>query len=157
MVAVNIPKHIYQTWRTKTALPPKMQECMQHNSRLAPEYVHHLYDDADCRAFIAAHFDAEVLQAYDALIPAAFRADLWRYCVIFVNGGVYMDAKYRLTGPLDDWLHGNDGVFVLERDLPGFWREGDAYSVQTIYDIKSGDPKAPPVHYLAHTLKPHSL
>lgn len=114
---------------------------MQHNSRLAPEYVHHLYDDADCRAFIAAHFDAEVLQAYDALIPAAFRADLWRYCVIFVNGGVYMDAKYRLTRPLDDWLPGNDdGVFVLERDLPGFWREGEFGIHNAFFACAPGDP-----------------
>lgn len=51
--------------------------------------------------------------------------------------------------------------YVLSRIIspgnPGFWREGAAYSVETIYDIKSGNPAFPPVHYLSHTLKPHSL
>ena len=59
-----------------------------------PRFTHHLYDDNDCREFIQTHFKEDVLDAYDRLIPGAYKADLWRLCVLFINGGIYMDIKF---------------------------------------------------------------
>jgi mannosyltransferase OCH1-like enzyme len=89
-----IPLHIYQTWHTKK-LPPKMKECVEKLKKDNPEFEHHLYDIEDCRKFIGKHFDKEVLDAYDKLKPLAYKADLWRYCVLYKNGGVYLDVKYQ--------------------------------------------------------------
>lgn len=88
-----IPLHIYQTWHTKD-LDPKMKECVDKLKSLNPEFVHHLYDDNDCAEFIENNFQTDVLDAYNSLIPGAFKADLWRYCVLYINGGVYLDIKY---------------------------------------------------------------
>ncbi len=88
-----IPKVIYQTWHSKT-LPPKMTECVEKLKSDNPGFKYYLYDDADCRAFIEANFDPEVLYAYDSLLPGAFKADLWRYCVLYINGGFYVDIKF---------------------------------------------------------------
>jgi mannosyltransferase OCH1-like enzyme len=60
-----------------------------------PEFTHHLYDETDCRNFIEANFDSSVLNAYNTLIPDSYKADLWRYCVLYINGGIYMDIKYQ--------------------------------------------------------------
>lgn len=46
---------------------------------------------------------------------------------------------------------------VIREDYEGMWFEGSPYKKETIYDINSTDPKAPPVNYSAYTLKPHSL
>jgi mannosyltransferase OCH1-like enzyme len=89
-----IPLHIYQTWHTKK-LPPKMKECVEKLKKDNPEFEHHLYDIEDCRKFIGENFDKEVLDAYDKLKPLAFKADLWRYCVLYKNGGIYLDVKYK--------------------------------------------------------------
>jgi mannosyltransferase OCH1-like enzyme len=59
-----------------------------------PRFTHHLYDDNDCREFIQTHFKPDVLDAYDRLIPGAYKADLWRLCILFINGGIYMDIKF---------------------------------------------------------------
>ena len=88
-----IPLTIYQTWSTKE-LPPKMMENLEYNKFLNPEFKFVLYDDNDCREFIKKNFDAEVLYAYDKLIPGAYKADLWRYCILYINGGIYMDIKF---------------------------------------------------------------
>ena len=88
-----IPKVIYQTWHSKT-LPPKMAECVEKLKSANPGFKYHLYDDTDCRSFIEANFDPEVLAAYDSLLPGAFKADLWRYCVLYINGGFYVDIKF---------------------------------------------------------------
>ena len=93
-VREEIPRDIYQTWSTKD-LPPKMKACVEKLQRDNPEFEYHLYDDADCRAFIADEFDPKVVKAYDALIPGAFKADLWRYCILYKRGGVYVDIKFQ--------------------------------------------------------------
>ena len=87
-----IPCNIYQTWYTKN-LPEKMRERVNLLKRQNPKFNHYLFDDNDCREFIKKHFKPDVLEAYDSLIPGAYKADLWRYCILFINGGIYMDIK----------------------------------------------------------------
>ena len=92
-----IPLDIYQTWHTKD-LPPKMRECVETLKKQNPEFTHHLYDEAECYQFIKDNFDPKVAEAYDALIPKAYKADLWRYCVLYKRGGIYLDIKYCNVG-----------------------------------------------------------
>jgi len=88
-----IPLKIFQTWHTKN-LPPKMKKTVYKNINMHPRFEYFLFDDNDCREFIKKHFTISVLNAFDSLIPGAYKADLWRYCVLFVNGGIYLDIKY---------------------------------------------------------------
>jgi len=90
---VIIPTNIYQTWHTKK-LPPLMANSIFLIKELNPRFNHYLYDDNDCREFIKNNFKPDVLNAYDSLIPGAYKADLWRYCVLFIQGGIYLDIKY---------------------------------------------------------------
>jgi len=89
-----IPKVIYQTWNSKE-LPSKMATCVEKLKKDNPEFEYHFYDDQDCRKFIQTNFEPDVLKAYDSLIPGAFKADLWRYCVLYIKGGVYLDIKFQ--------------------------------------------------------------
>jgi mannosyltransferase OCH1-like enzyme len=88
-----IPLDIYQTWETKE-LPPKMKESVEKLKKENPEFSYHLYNDEDRRNFIMQNFEKDVLKAYDSLIPGAFRADLWRYCIMYKKGGIYLDIKF---------------------------------------------------------------
>jgi len=88
-----IPLHIYQTWGTND-LPDKMKRCVDKLKRKNPDFEHHLFDDVKCREFIQTYFEDEVVEAYDRIVPGAYRADLWRYCVLYINGGIYLDIKY---------------------------------------------------------------
>jgi mannosyltransferase OCH1-like enzyme len=89
-----IPLKIYQTWYTKE-LPDKMKERVELLKYQNPKFEHYLFDDNDCREFIKDNFDVAVLNAYDTLIPGAYKADLWRLCVLYINGGIYMDIKLK--------------------------------------------------------------
>ena len=88
-----IPLKIYQTWHSKE-LPEKMKLAVDRMKRRHPRFEHFLFDDEDCRNFIATNFDKKVLNAFDNIIPGAYKADLWRYCVLYINGGIYLDIKY---------------------------------------------------------------
>jgi mannosyltransferase OCH1-like enzyme len=91
-----IPLKIYQTWATKE-LPPKMKERVELLKSQNSRFEHFLFDDDDCREFIKKYFRPDVLNAYDRLIPGAYKADLWRCCVLFINGGIYLDIKFICT------------------------------------------------------------
>ena len=89
-----IPLKIYQTWYTKD-LPPKMKENVESLKLTNPQFEHYLFDDNDCREFIKNNFEPIVLHAFNSLIPGAYKADLWRLCVLYINGGIYMDIKLK--------------------------------------------------------------
>jgi mannosyltransferase OCH1-like enzyme len=90
---IQIPANIFQTWHTKM-LPPKMFTSIAKIKQLNPGFKYYLFDDNDCRDFIQNNFEYNVLNAYDRLIPGAYKADLWRYCVLYKHGGIYLDIKY---------------------------------------------------------------
>jgi hypothetical protein len=96
-----------------------MAECVEKLKSANPEFKYSLYDDADCRSFIEANFDPEVVYAYDSLLPGAFKADLWRYCVLYKNGGFYVDIKFMCEPgfSLMEMTSDNE-TFVLDRPSP---------------------------------------
>jgi mannosyltransferase OCH1-like enzyme len=89
-----IPLHLYTCWHTKN-LPPLMQSNYNYLVESNPKITFHLYDENECRQFIQEHFDYDILDAYNKLIPCSYKSDLWRFCVLYINGGIYMDIKYR--------------------------------------------------------------
>jgi mannosyltransferase OCH1-like enzyme len=73
----------------------------------------------DAASFIASNFPSEVKEAYDALIPGAFKADFFRYCILFIHGGVYADIDILCTCDLDSAID-SDVSFLVPIDLaPG--------------------------------------
>lgn len=116
-----IPLIIYQTWTTKT-MPPKMTECVERLKTTNPEFDHYLYDDADCRTFIKENYETNILEAYDQLIPGAYKADLWRYCILYKTGGIYLDIKFQCEPGFSLLeLTDDNESFVLDRPYPDIY------------------------------------
>ena len=89
-----IPLHIWQTWNTKN-LPPLMKKNMEELIKENLEFTHHLSDDEECEEFIRLNFSNDIYESFRNLIPGAYKADLWRYCVLYAHGGIYLDIKYK--------------------------------------------------------------
>lgn len=114
-----IPKKIFQTWKTKS-LDPRMQAAVQSWIDLNPEYEHQLFDNEDCRNFIAEYFSDRVLNAYDNLRPGAYKADLWRYCFLLVHGGVYVDIDTTCLMPLEAMIKDGDTLVLAKGPFLNF-------------------------------------
>lgn len=69
---------------------------------LNPEYTYLYFSDLDCKLFITQYFGASVLTAFNTLKPGAFKADLFRYCYLYINGGVYADLDTLPLVPLSE-------------------------------------------------------
>lgn len=113
-----IPKNIFQTWKTLN-LPPKMKECVEKLKRDNPEFTYYLFDDKMCVNFIKKHFDKSVLCAYNKIIPTAYKADLFRYCVLYKMGGIYLDIKYECIGDFRLTQLTNSEYFVKDIETSG--------------------------------------
>ena len=115
----DIPLQVFQTWNTKN-LPTKMKETVEYNKINNPDITFYLYDDNDCRDFIKSNFDLSVIDAFDTLKPGAYKADLWRYCILYQYGGAYIDIKFKCKNnfKLQNIMKGN---FVVA-DRPSFFR-----------------------------------
>jgi mannosyltransferase OCH1-like enzyme len=115
-----IPLKIYQTWHTKN-LPPLMSNSVNKIKINNPAFNHYLFDDDDCRNFIKNNFSLEILNAYDTLIPGAYKADLWRYCILYKNGGIYIDIKYEPVNHFKFINLNEKEHWVLDADKNGIY------------------------------------
>ena len=98
-----IPRIIYQTFKTKE-LTPAFQKFVDLWKDNNSGYEYRFYDDKMCDSFMK-DFDPRVWRAYRRIIPGAFKADLWRYCVLYTYGGVYADLDTLCIGKIDDFLN----------------------------------------------------
>jgi mannosyltransferase OCH1-like enzyme len=115
----SVPLEIYQTWYTKD-LPPGMMQSVIKLRKDNPQFKYNLFDDDDCKNFIKEHFGIKVYDAFENLIPGAYKADLWRYCILFKNGGIYVDIKFHTNNFNLKQLIDND-YFVKDRG--GHWEK----------------------------------
>jgi|TARA_R110000744_G_scaffold298632_2_gene408232 mannosyltransferase OCH1-like enzyme len=110
-----IPKIIHQTFETELT-PPGMSKAIDSWKINNPLYVYKFYNAVDRINFLKKNFQSNVLKAYDTLIPGAFKADLFRYCVLYVEGGVYVDADTICLEPLENIINNSDSLLVVRDD-----------------------------------------
>jgi hypothetical protein len=89
-----IPANLFTFYHDVSKIPEVMNEKYKKMVRENPEFNCKLFDIHSGRKFISQNFGPNVLIAYDKLKPYAYKSDLFRYCYIYVNGGIYVDIKY---------------------------------------------------------------
>lgn len=108
-----VPLAIYQSWTTNM-VPPKMRECMLRLIKMNPEFEHYLFSHEKCLEFIRENYDMNVVDAYISLKPGAYKSDLWRYCIMYKLGGVYLDAKFYTAVPLISLIEEHNEIFIAD-------------------------------------------
>ena len=81
---------------------------------LNPDYSYYYYDNIDSRRFIRTYFDKSVNDAYDILVPGAYKADLLRYCLLYIYGGCYFDCKQILLKSLNNIIKKDDELLLCK-------------------------------------------
>jgi Glycosyltransferase sugar-binding region containing DXD motif len=76
-------------------------------------WEHRFYTHDDMVAFLKRHFPAPVLEAFHAVRHGAYKADIFRLCVLLLSGGLYADVDILLLqGALDVSIPGDVGFMV---------------------------------------------
>ncbi|KAJ3121728.1 ABC transporter G member 24, partial [Physocladia obscura] len=106
-----IPRLILQTYKTST-LPEWQLETGSNNRTMwfvsweiaNPTYLHRVLDDSMATEFMRREFSGRVFQAYTKMPLVVLRADLLRYAMVYVWGGVYADSDTECLGSVDNWI-----------------------------------------------------
>lgn len=115
---MKIPKIIHQTSGRKE-LPLVLRESIAELRALNPGWNYRYYNDDAVADYIRDHFPQHY-PIYQRINPkyGAARADLFRYLLMYREGGVYLDIKSTFTQPLDRILKSED------RYLLSHWTNG---------------------------------
>lgn len=87
-----IPKLVYRTSYSRELPRIQVSNCHQKWCNLNPDYTMIWFDEKEQQTFMHKYFQGEVERAYRCLRPGAFKCDLWRLCVLYQFGGIYIDA-----------------------------------------------------------------
>ena len=94
-----IPLNLFQYWHTDD-IPPNMKLAIEKLKLASPEFNYTLFNENTAIEFINQYFGEDVLIAFKKLKPCAYKSDLFRYCYLYVNGGIYVDVK---LAPVDNF------------------------------------------------------
>lgn len=111
-VPKEIPRVLHQTYTSLALIPPKVSANLQ---RFAPGFSRAFYDDTAIELFLKQHFHPSVGAHFSSLRIGAHKADLFRYCVMYTLGGVYMDIKTELVRTLEGLFPPSRVTTVLSR------------------------------------------
>lgn len=101
---------------TNSAPPSALIDSIQSVKNHFYDFPYVLYDIETARFFLQHNFGSEITSAFDKLNPYAYKADLFRYCVMYLIGGWYFDITLRLVARIVIPDNINTVAF---RDYPG--------------------------------------
>lgn len=78
------------------SLPDSISTCVDTIHKFLPDFHYHFYQNDEVDQFLKKEFGLDVLYAYEKLKPYAYKADLARYCLLYVYGGWYIDLTLSL-------------------------------------------------------------
>ena len=111
-----IPKVIYRTGPFNLdELPNEILKLYNDSLSNNVEYSLFYFNDVDCQTFISDFYGADILKTYNNLIPSAFKADLFRYLILYKFGGVWMDFSMSLNIPLNEIIYNYKQIYVRDR------------------------------------------
>jgi len=132
----NFPKNIFQTHKSYDYInsKPKVLNAMHSWMKYSYKFNYQFYTNEMCEEFIKNNFDDRVYEAYMKLpnnVPV-MKADLWRYCIVYIYGGIYADSDtICLMDP--SILLNDDALFVC---VP----ENDVHLCQWVFAAPAHSP-----------------
>lgn len=110
-----IPKWIFKTGPCKVEeLPDVYKHIYLEMIEKNPGYELFYFSDEDCALYIDDNYGEEYLKTYHNVIPTAYKADFWRYLILYKHGGCYGDFSQVMLVSFDSITEGMDRVFVVD-------------------------------------------
>lgn len=88
-----IPSTVYQTW-TENAFGRSHRRSLQQLRHRNPEFSFVLYDDAIIEDYMRQSYaDHPIFKIFSGAELGPMRTDIWRYCILYERGGIYLDIS----------------------------------------------------------------
>jgi len=87
-IYMKVPLNIFQCGIDKSMIS---HDLIENNK----EFNYFFFDETDCEKFILNNYPDNVYNAYKSLIPFDYKMDLWKYCILYKYGGIYIHNKFK--------------------------------------------------------------
>jgi len=103
-----IPKLIWLTAKEESInnLSENHRNCVESWRKLNPEYQIMYHNDTDAERFMCSPGllpSLSYCETYRQLPLPVMKADMWRYAILYVHGGIYADVNAEDRVPIRDW------------------------------------------------------
>jgi hypothetical protein len=129
-----IPNRVYQTWKEQE-LPLALALEIRRFRKLNPDYSFSFFDDQQMAEYMESRYAGHpILPVFrEARVPV-LKADIWRYCILFREGGIYCDIKSAVKIPLRELLRDDvselvsfEGLHWKDLMFPGRYADAAIY------------------------------
>jgi hypothetical protein len=116
-----IPRKIHQTWKTKE-LPLFIDRCVASVAAVNPGWSMQLHTDEDLERFIAPLVEISgnrnmiTLEEFRKIPTGVEKSDVFRFAVLYLEGGLYCDLDIEAIRPFDDLLEKAWELGLLKED-----------------------------------------
>ncbi|CAJ1967845.1 unnamed protein product [Cylindrotheca closterium] len=133
---------LWQTWKDHT-FPGQLESYWMQVMDKNPDRQRKVLVDSEIDSYVQTNCPGSYWEMYNQTNPSlhALRADLWRYCVLFNEGGVYMDADVGVNKAitLSSWIkdnvvlsQGGNHFDAMVTDCTPIWKSINFQFPQTI-------------------------
>lgn len=98
-----------------TSIPHAIKRNIEAAQHVYPQAEYTLWRNQEIRDLIKEHFDDDVLYSYDLLKPYSYKADLAKFVILYVFGGMYIDLGVQISR---EWNIPNNKSVAACRDVP---------------------------------------
>ncbi len=135
-----IPNTVYQKWNVPS-LPYMHAMEIRKFRRRNPDYSFVFFDENQMNDYMSSLYEGHpILEVFRQIQVPAAKADVWRYCVLYREGGVYCDIDSALSIPLRELLRDDPSEMISFENNK--WR--DMLSVGSYADPEIFLPSPPP-------------
>jgi hypothetical protein len=103
-----ISKIFYQSW--DSPLPDIISK--QNRLHLPRDYTYKLYNLQEIQDYLQTNWDKPYLDLFNSYQRIPHKIDLWRYCILYETGGIYLDADCILLSDIDTLVNNHNMIFV---------------------------------------------
>ncbi len=124
---MRISKIIHQTYYNKDELTPELIGNIEYLKNTNKDWDYRFYSDRDIFRYMYSNFGSEVVSRIKKINKkySVVMADLFRYLVIYREGGVYLDIKSTASQSLSEIIKPDDAYLLSQwRNQLGFKFQG---------------------------------
>lgn len=114
-----IPNIIFRTLNDMEVHKSMFDYCHQKWVEMNPDYSVIWFDNKQRDEFMKNNYNDRIVSAYNKIKPGAYKADIWRLCILYKYGGVYVDAYATPYIPISELLKTNNYPFISVLEYAG--------------------------------------
>jgi mannosyltransferase OCH1-like enzyme len=107
-----IPNIVYQTWINNFVGKTHLKG-IEKFRKLNENFSFNLFTDNEIENFMKDYFYSHpIYQIFSNSLYGPLKTDIWRYCILFINGGWYFDINKGMECPINTLVSDNEEAII---------------------------------------------